>query len=281
MIFHVARDGQPLGTFTQEEIRDHLELERLHVTDLVWTRGMDDWEALAQVFEVEILDEEAWLALPPQLPPSLPGAAAVPGVVPKGSVEPGTSGWAIASLFLGIVSLGGLCFTGIPAIMCGHTALTQIRKSGGGVGGKLMARLGLGLGYLACVLSVLAALGLLIYGAVGQVQAKSSEADAMTQARTVMMALKVYAADNGGRYPAELGALREDGLITNDKSLTTAVVGWVGKPGWKYYGAGLGPVDHYSKIILESQARDLRGRGIQVTNDGEVKIVPIEDGPVK
>ena len=294
MIFHVARDGQPLGTFTQEEIRDHLEAERLFVTDLVWSRGMEDWEALAQVFEVEMLmDEDGNLPeLPPGLPPRLPGATEDPlpdswpsspalPEVKREPQEPETSGWAIASLVLGMVSLAGLCFTGIPAIVCGHSARKDIRRAKGTLTGTGFATAGLILGYMMCSVSLLLGVAYVAYSAKDSVQAQVQESDAAKDAKMIHMALVVYAADNKGKYPPDLETLVSEGLLTSDKPLRTEMKNWVGKPGWKYFGSGLGPSDHISKILLETRARDLDGYGIQVTNDGHVELMQIEDGPLK
>lgn len=292
MIFHVARDGQPLGTFTQEEIRDHLEEGRLQVTDLVWTRGMEDWEALAQVFEVEV-EIDDYPELPPGLPPVIPGSTepvlpeswkaspAITAPEPPFTGEPEISGWSIASLVLGIVSLAGLCFTGVPAIICGHTALNDIRRSKGRLVGGSFARAGLVFGYLMCAVTVMGGAAYLGWRTLGQVEAKAQESDAIRDARIIVMALRVYAADNGGKYPTDLQVLLDQGLLTSDKPLNTLMPGWVGRPGWKYLGGGLGTADHFSKIILETRARDIEGRGIQVTNDGQAELVLIEDGPVK
>ena len=48
---------------------------------------------------------------------------------PTGAVPTKTSGLAIASLVLGIVSLGCGCLTGIPGIICGILGLREIGKS--------------------------------------------------------------------------------------------------------------------------------------------------------
>jgi len=296
MIFHVARDGQPLGTFTQEEIRDHLEAERLFVTDLVWSRGMEDWEALAQVFEVEmIMDEDGNMPkLPPGLPPRLPGAQddPLPESWPSSPAltdtkrepptqEPETSGWAIASLVLGMMSFACFCFTGVPAIVCGHSARKEIRRAKGQVTGSGLATAGLILGYLMCSVSLLGIIAYIAYSAKDSVQAQVQESDAARDAKAIHMSLLVYASDNKGKYPADLETLVAEGILTSDQPLRTEVKGWVGKPGWKYYGTGLGPADHMSKILLETRSRDLEGRGIQVTNDGHVELVLIDDGPLK
>ena len=73
-----------------------------------------------------------------------------PPVIP---VRPKTNGLAIASMVLGIVWIYWI--GSILAIVFGHVALSQIKKSGGTQGGRGMAIAGLVLGYLSIGLSVL------------------------------------------------------------------------------------------------------------------------------
>ena len=47
------------------------------------------------------------------------------------------------------------CFTGIPAVICGHMALNQITQSGGVQQGRGLAIAGLVLGYIGIALGVL------------------------------------------------------------------------------------------------------------------------------
>ena len=55
----------------------------------------------------------------------------------------GTSGKAIASLILGLVSIVGMCFTGIPGLILGIMGLGDINRSQGRVGGKGLAIVGI------------------------------------------------------------------------------------------------------------------------------------------
>lgn len=67
-----------------------------------------------------------------------------------------TSAQAIWSLVLGILSF--LCFgffAGIPAVICGHVARSNIRKSQGALTGGGMALAGLILGYIGIVVTTL------------------------------------------------------------------------------------------------------------------------------
>ena len=73
-----------------------------------------------------------------------------PPVLPASPGQPKTVGLAIWSLVLGI--LGLFCFSilaGIPAVICGHTALSRIRRSGGMLQGDGLAVGGLVTGYLS------------------------------------------------------------------------------------------------------------------------------------
>lgn len=92
-----------------------------------------------------------------------PGPGAVAGGASSGSP---TSGLAIASLVLGIISL--LCCTGIltaiPGIITGHMARAEIRRSGGALGGDGMALTGLILGYLTVAATIVGTALFLVFG---------------------------------------------------------------------------------------------------------------------
>jgi len=67
-----------------------------------------------------------------------------------------TSGLAIWSLVLGILSF--VCFSifsAIPAVICGHKALSRIKRSDGALTGQGLAIGGLVMGYIAIVLSLI------------------------------------------------------------------------------------------------------------------------------
>jgi type IV pilus assembly protein PilA len=80
----------------------------------------------------------------------VPASPVMGAVIPAGgeviAAPPATSGKAIASLVLGIVPLS--IFSSIPAVVLGHLALSDIKKSTGQLQGKGLAIAGLVLGYL-------------------------------------------------------------------------------------------------------------------------------------
>lgn len=97
---------------------------------------------------------------PPPPPPPGPGGYAYPA--------PRTSGKAVASLVSGIVGLPlSLCcslFAGIPAIVLGFMARSEIRNSRGAVTGDGLAIAGLILGFITVILAVAGVVLLLATG---------------------------------------------------------------------------------------------------------------------
>lgn len=102
-----------------------------------------------------------------------------------------TSGLAVASLILGILSLLGAAVCGAPiaAVICGHLALGQIKRSAGQVGGRGLAIAGLVTGYLALIAGVVVLLFLLGIAQLGaNMEASQKQRDAQRQAQEAQQA---------------------------------------------------------------------------------------------
>ncbi len=72
-----------------------------------------------------------------------------PPLAPPAPAAYRTSGMAVASLVLGVLWLGWV--GSLLAVIFGHAARGEIRRSGGTIGGKGMATVGVVLGWLAFV----------------------------------------------------------------------------------------------------------------------------------
>ena len=93
---------------------------------------------------------------PPPQPQQPPPPQPQPGYGAPQQQGGGTNGLAIASLILGIL---WICYVGsVLAVIFGHVALSQIKKSGDTQQGKGLAIAGLVLGYLGIALLVLSLL---------------------------------------------------------------------------------------------------------------------------
>jgi type II secretory pathway pseudopilin PulG len=126
----------------------------------------------------------------PLMMPTQPPAAAGPAA-PAGEAQ--TAGKAIASLVLGLLGLV-ICLAGIPAIILGHMALSEIKKSAGRLKGDGMALAGLIMGYL----SIIALPVILIIAAIAipnllRSRIAANESSAVGSIRTVNTAEVTYA----------------------------------------------------------------------------------------
>jgi len=135
------------GPVEEQELRALIASGGVGPETLVWREGMRDWNRLDTVPELSGM---------PSSPYAPPGstAAGYPGYYPP--LGP-ANGLAIASMVCGIVCIL-ICYfaaiLGIPAVICGHMALSQIRNAGIPVAGRGMAIAGLILGYLGILFSL-------------------------------------------------------------------------------------------------------------------------------
>lgn len=137
------------GPVEENELRALIAAGTIVPETLVWRDGMKDWAPMRAVPE---LSGHPMAAYPAPYQAPYAGAAGYP-VVP---VIP-NSGLAIASMVCGIVGICTCYFMillAIPAVICGHMALSQINNSQAPMGGRGMAIAGLVLGYLEILITV-------------------------------------------------------------------------------------------------------------------------------
>ncbi|MBX9743512.1 MAG: YIP1 family protein [Chthoniobacterales bacterium] len=48
-LIHVARHGQTVGIFNEEDLREEINQQRLYAEDLIWKQGMIDWRPLHEM----------------------------------------------------------------------------------------------------------------------------------------------------------------------------------------------------------------------------------------
>lgn len=74
---HIARHGQTLGTFSEEDLREEMNQQRVFAEDLVWKEGMTDWRPLREAahewgWDVTLLKATAQEDTAPKLVVPLP-----------------------------------------------------------------------------------------------------------------------------------------------------------------------------------------------------------------
>ena len=258
MQIYVSRDGQQAGPYSPEHIQQELASGTLRASDLAWYEGAPAWLPLTSVPGLN-----AGAPFPtPTMPP--PYAGGMP-------YAPQTSGLAVASMILGILGLFALGLTSLPAVICGHVSLSQIKRSAGRLGGQGMAIAGLVTGYLSMALFALVIVGVLAGIALpvfSTVQERGKEVKSLAMAKQIGLGCKLYAADNNGKFPKTLEELVPDFL--SDKHLFVCPLDRTQSPmGYDYFG---GTDDDPHRVLLQSKATTHDGKRvvIHVDNSGEM-----------
>ena len=171
MQIHIARNGQPMGPFSLEEVNRQLAAGTLSLADQAWYEGAAGWAPLSTVPGVS---GSGTTSSPSPAAATTPGAPAVTSPAAGGPVSAPVSSsptepLAIWSLVLGLVGLLSFCCGpafGIGAVVCGHLALSKI-KARPQLEGRGLALAGLIIGYFAALSWLLY---LLFFGGIAMLQ---------------------------------------------------------------------------------------------------------------
>src|SRR5215471_9107104 len=141
----------------------------------------------------------------PAPPPTTPYSA---GPMQPQAYRPPTDGQATASMIFGILSL--TCFWGVfgvPAVIFGHMAKSNIRRSMGQLGGDGMAMAGLIMGYISIAVSLVIGFALVVPN-LQRARMEESESAAKSTMRKLNTSQVIYATrySNAG-YARNLAAL--------------------------------------------------------------------------
>ena len=176
MEIFINQHNERTGPFTPQEIQAGLASGKFQTTDLIWYQGIEGWVPLSQASSI--------FGNNPSMHPS----------------QPASCGLATASLVLGISSIIFI-LTAIPAVICGHIALSKIKKSQGKLGGKGIALAGLITGYVifgfVLLIAFIAALSAPVI--IRQIN-KADQTEAISNAKQIGLALFQFE-DEYGNYP--------------------------------------------------------------------------------
>jgi len=261
MQYHIAKDGVKSGPFEKEVIYQRLGSGELKGSDLGWCEGMGEWEPLSKL-----------------LPPPSSGAAQVfappvPGSPITHSQPSSTCGLSIASLVCGLLGFVSFGLTSIGAIITGHISLSRIKKSAGALSGRGMAIAGLIIGYLVFALTLLAVVASLMLPVFMKTSQAGNQIKAVSNAKQIIIGMKMYAADHDGNYPPTLDALVEEGILPDQRIFEFPPAMNVPGQGWEYLGAGHGDSSPGNLIVLRSKKADSSKKFIIARSDGSVEAV--------
>jgi hypothetical protein len=180
-----------------------------------------------------------------------------------------SSGLAIASLILGIISFGCAFLTGIPAAICGFIALRQISKSKGGIKGEGLAIAGLVTGLIGMVFGT-ALLAAILLPAFSAARDSVKANQCMIRARKIGTGCRMYASDHGGKFPNSLEELVPD-YVQDQSDLSDPGQKDKAEIGYFYYGSAHFQNEAGNKVLLASKALYRKKRAI-VRFDSSVQL---------
>ena len=187
---------------------------------------------------------------------------------------------AIASLVLGLVSMiGGMCITAVPAIICGHMALSR-QKRANVANSKGLAIAGLILGYVLTLASIVAAVVMAFFftqvartasqhlrnAPDFQVFAESADlSTSVAHANLIYVACSKYAALHNGEFPRSLSDLEPDDLVLPD-ALSDPLALEFGNDGYFYFRPTKDSDE--SMVIIASRGKTSSGERAVVRKSG-------------
>jgi len=122
MTYHIARGGQQIGTFAEEEVRSGLAAGRFQGGDLCWTEGMADWQPVGTKLGASNA------AMPPLMGNVNPYAAPQSQVLSNlPGLQPASRGSRLGASLLDVLT--GLIGMGVP-LGVGIFFMAQMENSG-------------------------------------------------------------------------------------------------------------------------------------------------------
>ena len=191
MQFYISKNGEQSGPFTDEQLTERLNAGEISYEDLSWMEGMSEWRPLRQI--------EA-----PPVPPPVQQPPQMASLLAPVSTEKKNDKFTIWSLVLGIISLVGLFFVGIPAVICGHFGLSRIKKNPS-LGGKGLAITGLITGYISSLIFMLALVSALTLPLINGGLESGKATQMLNNMKQVHLALFNAQSDNTATGDATIG----------------------------------------------------------------------------
>ncbi len=195
MQYFIGIQGVQTGPFSEVELSEKLARGAFPAGTLCWTEGWGEWRLVHTVFP----------AASGLRPPPIPATAFTPpppvSPQPVLSGPPATSGLAITSLILGVLGLL-VVLTSIPAVICGHIACSNIKRSNGAQTGRGMAIAGLVLGYLMIAVMPIGLMAAMAIPAFQKVRSTAQEKAIINNLRQLDAAAEQFMLENNTKQAA-------------------------------------------------------------------------------
>jgi hypothetical protein len=185
-----------------------------------------------------------------------------------------TSGLAITSFVLGVLGLCCPIFLSLPAIICGHIARGNIKRSGGAEDGGGLALAGTILGYISLALGILGCILLGMFGgklaSLGELGTDMMEAQKIHSAVVQMVSDGEAKGDTSLGWPADAGITTVTELkkrLTDNGYLTAAEASTLDFG--KFEFGNVSDSDPAETIFIKFKTEIVPGASIYLAKDGE------------
>jgi Domain of unknown function (DUF4190)/GYF domain 2 len=185
----IGSDGREYGPVSLDRIQQWVAEGRINARTQVQAAGSEGWLRATQIPEISSMLAARSGA---------PGALSAP---PPGSTDAPRKGLAVTSLVLGILSFLTCILTGIPAIICGHIALSRARREPAQYGGPGMALAGLILGYVSLVMLPLVIVPAMLLPALAHARGQAQSISCINNMKQIGLAYRTWALAHGDEFP--------------------------------------------------------------------------------
>jgi type II secretory pathway pseudopilin PulG len=268
MNIFIAENEQQKGPFTEDQLRKMLAEGKLSPTDLAWHEGLSGWLPLNQILDISTTQ-------PGITPPPVPSRRFNP--TGPGKNEP-LATW---SLVLGCLSLVGCTlFAAIPALVCGHVAMSRIKRNPS-AGGRGKALGGLITGYLSILIALIVVPLLVILATPGvEYGLEKAKAAQMAQnARQIQLAISTAAMDGTISGIQTIGYPADAGMKSKDDVKKMLLDGFISESDlmrMDFDNMAIGNIsfDDPENTIFIRYKPDENSPTIIVLKDGQIGVVP-------
>lgn len=193
----IGGDGKQYGPVDIAQLRQWIADGRANAQTQVQAAGSTVWQPVSSIPELAAIVTPPVAGGPPPITPPPVPTAVVPGVPAAG--RPQTSGLAVTSLVLGVLSLFCSIITAIPGLIVGLISLSQIKKSGGRLTGRGLAIAGISIS--SAMIVMIPIMAALLLPALGSARSKAREAQCLNNLKQIGLGLAQYSEDYGGHLP--------------------------------------------------------------------------------